>query len=250
MFHPKTDVEVAVATAAAELAEAATRRHPPFESVHVKAGLDDYEPLVKDWGAGERARLLDAAVAIAKFSVAGELFRDDPAFALFSPLDKELRPLLAQRQKPATGEQWLARESFSMKERQVVLSAQVDRYFPEFTLTNRFFGRAVPGMLVFTKPFLPDCRLFIAPYLGKNVHNGRFQCYFGLERPFYSEAPGPFYFCNLVGIYYTPQELQMAIEENFRLLSPLMRVFAGRMQQVLKGRDLALERGPKDPTIG
>lgn len=250
MFHPRTDVELAVATTAAELAEAATRKHPPFDKVAVKAGLDDYEPLVKQWSSEQRARLVDAAVAIARFSVAGELFRDDSAFALFSALDAQLKPLLAQRRPPATGEQWLARESFSMKERQTLLRAEMERHFPEFALTNRFFGRAVPGMLVFTRSFLPDSRLFIAPYLGKNQHNGRFQCFFGLERPFYSETPGTFYFCNLVGVYYTPEDLRAAIEENFRLLSPLLHAFGERMQQVLKGRDLTLEQGPHDPLVG
>lgn len=247
MFHPKTDAELAVATSVAGLAEAATRRHPPFDKVEVNAGLDEYEPFVRDWSSTERARLVDAAVAIAKFSVAGEMFRDDSAFALFSELDDRLRPLLAQRRKPGTGEQWLARESFGLKERQMILHAEMERHFPAFTLSARFFGHAVPGMLVFTKQFLPESRLFIAPYLGKNQHAGRFQCYFGIEKPFYSETPGSFYFSNIVGVYYTPEDLRAAVEENFRLLSPLVDAFAERMQQVLTGRDLSLEQGPSDP---
>lgn len=246
MLIARTDAERRVATIAAEIAELAMRRLPPFDALQCAGPLDEEEPVISAWGDEQRARLLDSAVALAKFHVAGEMFRDDKAFALLDSVLKEMRPILARRAVPNTSEQWLMRHNYEVADRKRLVQSEMSRYFPDFTLTKGFFKPAIPGTLIFTRPFLEDCRLFIAPSLGRDRNSGMFECYFGLERPFFSVRPGSFFGLSTLDVYYTPTELQQKIEHNLRLLKPLLPVFAQRMAVALEGLDLSAEAGPND----
>lgn len=246
MLIARTDAERRVATIAAEIAEQAMRRLPPFDTLQCPGPLDQDEPIISAWGDEQRARLLDSVVAHAKFNVAGEMFRDESAFALQAAVSEEMRPILASRHVPNTGEQWLMRHNYEMADRKRLVQTEMSRVFSDFILTKGFFKPAIPGTLIFTRPFIEGCRLFIAPSLGRDRNSGIFECYFGLERPFYSVRPGSFFGLGTLGVYYTPTELQEKIEHNLHLLKSLLPVFAQRMAVALEGHDLSAEAGPND----
>lgn len=245
MFNPKSEAQKRLAAAAAQIAEDAIRRRPPFEAVEMYGGLDVYSAALKgvthDW-----SRVVESAVAAAKFHVGGKAYRDEGAIKYLADLDQQIRPLLKAVRAPISGDQWLARERFGMKERKELVRTELQARFPDYSLTKEFFDRVVPGVMVFTKPFLEASRLFIAVSLGSGKSSGTFECHFGLERPFYSQMPGSFYFSHILGAYHAPEDLQEIVRKNLSLLDPLLPVFADRVRQAIGGFDLGREEGPND----
>lgn len=229
-----SQIEADVLDKAAEIAEMAVRGRPPFSKLPQYLPLNRNAEFLVRWSDEDKRQLIESVVASAKFSVAGERYRDEAALQKEKQLAAEQSLILRSRAKPIPAERSLLLKAFSVKDRKKIVKGEVEKRFPAYVPDKSIFERTMPGLLVFAKSFLEDNKLWIAFDLGAAKTDGIFESYVGVQKPFYSTRPASFYGASIRGVYSAPEELRAVVDETLDLLAVVLPVFEEKMRDILQ----------------
>jgi hypothetical protein len=229
----KTEAELRVEKAAAELAEEAVQGKPPFDKCVGHLLSNRYATYFAEYDQKAQRDLIAAYVASAQFSVAGEAYRNDEAFRKIREFEAPLAEQLRRNAVPVRAEQGLALRRYAREARRKLVETRMAGRFPDYRLDSELVPLAIPQAVIFSKQLLRNTKTFIAFDLGTGKTDGILHSYIGLDRPFYSARPASFFGSIIRGVYYNSEELGRLLQETNDLLEVLLPPFTQKMRETL-----------------
>ncbi len=218
---------------AAELAEPAVMLRSPFDRILGVAALADLKRMRKDietLSETKKKELLESMVAVARFFIAGELVRDQPAMERFMEYD---RSLLSVKSMEYLTRSWPDRAP-ELKEKPIIKEVMKLRYtqFRYDPSPFKVLDERVAGNNPFTCDFGKDNNIIIAIEL-RPPKSTRFVCHVGIADPLYLVRIGSFWAANSLWYYHDETSLVRALHEALDVVDIVLPPFLEKIGEIL-----------------
>ncbi|WP_148415675.1 hypothetical protein [Noviherbaspirillum massiliense] len=224
----------------AEIVEMTVRGISPFDRLPQYLPLNCNREFLLNYTEQDKRELVESFVAFKKFAVAGELFRDEPAWNRVKQLGREKERILRARFVPISSEKRDQLRRFLMKDRKKLVQTIVAKRFPDFhldknvkTIIGNKRVNAIIGTVIYSKPVLENNKLLMSFDLGSGKTDGMFDAYIGVEKPLYTVRATNFFAGRYGSFYYTPDELNILMDECLDLLEVLIPIFEQKVKEAL-----------------